>query len=90
MRRAAEAARREAEAARGQEGAPAQQVGHCELRQPDGKEEVEAKSRGKVGGGATIGATQQPAGKQEANRRGGIQQANGRGGVSGQEAMGPR
>ena len=45
------------------------QVGRCELRQPAGKEEVEAKSRGGVSGGATTGATQQPAGKQEANGR---------------------
>jgi hypothetical protein len=48
-------------------------VGCCELRQPEGKEEIEAKSRGRVGGGATTGATRQPAGKQEANGRGGIQ-----------------
>jgi hypothetical protein len=45
-------------------------VGHCELRQPDGKEEVKAKSRGEVGGGKTTGATRQPAGKQEANMKG--------------------
>jgi hypothetical protein len=38
------------------------------------------------GGGVTTGATRQPAGKQEANGRGGVQEANGRGGVSGQEA----
>ena len=37
-RREAEAARREAEAARGREAAAAQQVGRCELQQPDGKE----------------------------------------------------
>ncbi len=61
-------------------------MGHCELRQPDGEEEVEAKSRGGVGGSATTGAMQQPAGKQEADGRGGIQEANVRGGVSGQEA----
>ena len=85
-RREAEAARRKAEAARGREAAAAQQVGRCcELRQPDGKEEVAAKSQGKGGGGVTTGATRQPAGKQEANRKGGVQLANGRGGVSGQE-----
>jgi hypothetical protein len=72
-RREAEAARCEAEAARGREAAAARQVGRCELQQPDGKEEVEAKSRGGVGGGATTGATRQPAGKQEANGMGGIQ-----------------
>jgi len=66
-RREAEVARCEAEAARGQEAAAARQVGSCELRQPDGEEEVEAKLRGGVGGGATTGATRQPAGKQEAN-----------------------
>jgi len=65
-RREAEVVRREAEAARGQEAAAVQQVGHCELRQPDVKEEVEAKSRGGVGGVTTTGATRQPAGKQEA------------------------
>jgi len=43
-RREAEAVRREAEAARGREAAAAQHVGRCELRQPDGEEEVEAKS----------------------------------------------
>jgi hypothetical protein len=48
-------------------------VGRWELQQPDGKEEVEAKSRGGVGGGAITGATRQLAGKQEANGRGGIQ-----------------
>ena len=66
-------ARRKAELARGREAAAAQQVGHCKLRQSDGK--------GEVGGGSgsmTTGAMQQPAGKQE---------ANGRGGVSGQEAV---
>jgi len=84
--REAEAARREAEAARGQEAAAAQQVGHyCKLRQPDGKEEVEAKSRGEGDGGVTTGATRQPAGKQEANRRGGVQLANGKGSIIGQE-----
>jgi hypothetical protein len=57
-------------------------VGHCELRQSDGKEEVKAKSRGEVGGGKTTGATRQPAGNQEANVRGGMQEANGRGGIS--------
>jgi hypothetical protein len=77
-----------AEAARGREAAAARQVGSCELRQPDGEDEVEAKSQGGVGGGATTGATQQPAGKQEANGRGGVQEANRRGGVSGREAMG--
>jgi len=56
------------------------------LRQLDGEEEVEAKSQGGVGGGMTTGATRQPAGKQEANRRGGIQEAKGRGGIRGQEA----
>ena len=61
-------------------------MGHCELLQLDGEEEVEAKSQGGVGGGMTTGATRQPAGKQEANRRGGIQEARGRGGISGQEA----
>ena len=45
-------------------------------------EEVEAKSRGGVGGSTTTGVTRQPAGKQEANRRRGVQEANGRGGVS--------
>ena len=35
--------------------------------------EVKAKLQGGVGGGATTGATRQPAGKQEANVRGGIQ-----------------
>ena len=44
MHREAEAARRKAEAARGREAAAARQVGHCELQQPDGKEEVEAKT----------------------------------------------
>ena len=60
----------------------------CELRQPDGKEEVKAKSRGRggSGGGATTGAMQQPTGKQEVNGRGGVQEANWRGGVSGQVA----
>ena len=48
---------------------------------------VEAKSRGGVGGGATTGATRQPAGKQEANGRGGVQEANGRGGVSRKEEV---
>jgi hypothetical protein len=85
-RREAEAARRKAEAARGREAAAARQVGRCELRQQDGEDEVEAKSRGGVGGGATTGATRQPARKQEANGRGGVQEANGRGGISGQEA----
>jgi hypothetical protein len=42
--------------------------------------------RGGVGGGATTEVMQQPAGKQEANRKGGLQEANGRGGVSRQEA----
>ena len=79
-------ARREAKAARGREATAARQVGRCELQQPDGKEEVEAKSRGGVGGGATTGATRQLAGKQEANGRGGVQEANGRGGVREQEA----
>ena len=65
-RREAEAARCEAEAARGREAVTAQQVGRCELQQPDGEEEVEAKSRGGVGGGATTRAMRQPAGKQEA------------------------
>jgi hypothetical protein len=60
------AVRLEAEAARGREAAAARQVGRCELRQPDGEEEVEAKSRGGVGEGATTGATRQPPGKQEA------------------------
>ena len=78
----AEAARHEAEAARGREAAAARQVGHCKLRQPDGKEEVMAKSRGRGGGGATTEATRQPAGKQDANGRGGVQEANGRGGIS--------
>jgi hypothetical protein len=72
------AARREAEAARGREAAAVRQVGHCELRQPAGKEEVEAKSRGGVSGCATTGAMRQPAGKQEANGRGGLQEANGK------------
>ncbi len=78
-------AHREAEAAKGQEAAAARQVECCELQQPDGEEEVQAKSQGGVVGGATTGATQQPAGKQ-----GGVsgQEANGSGGVSGQEAMG--
>jgi hypothetical protein len=65
----AEAARREAEAARGREVAAARQVWRCKLQQPDGEEEVEAKSRGGVGGSTTTGATRQPAGKQEANWR---------------------
>ena len=59
--REAEAAHCEAEVARGGEVAVAQQVGRCELRQPDGEEVVEAKSRGGVGGSATTGATRQPA-----------------------------
>ena len=61
-------------------------MGHCKLRQPDGEEEIEAKPRGGGGGGMTTGVTQQPAGKQEANRRGCVQEANRRGGVSRQEA----
>ena len=72
--------------ARGREAAAARQVGRCELQQLDGEEEVKAKLQGGVGGGATTGAKQQPAGKQEANGRGGLQEANRRGGVSGQEA----
>ena len=56
------------------------------MRQPDGEEEVEAKLRGKGGSGTTTEATRQPAGKHEANGRGGVQEANRRGGVSGQEA----
>ena len=75
MRQEAEAAHREAEAARGREAAAAQQAGHCELRQPDGEEEVEAKSRGGVGGVTTTEAMRQPARKQEANGRGGVQEA---------------
>ena len=81
-------ARREAEAARGREAAAARQVGCCELQQPDGEEEVEAKLQG--GGGTTTGVMRQPACKQEANGRGGVQEANRRGGVSGREAMGSR
>ena len=65
-RREAESVHREAEAARGREVAVAGQVGCCELRQPDGEEEVKAKLLGGVGGGATTGATRKPAGKQEA------------------------
>jgi len=42
----AETACPEAEAARGREVAAARQVGRCELQQPDGEEEVEAKLRG--------------------------------------------
>ena len=61
-------------------------MGHCELQQPDGEEEVEAKLQGGVGGGTTTGVTRQPAGKQEANGRGGIQVAKGRGVISRQEA----
>ena len=64
-----EAARREAEAAREREVAAARQVWRCKLQHPDGKEEVEAKSRGGVGGSTTTGAMRQPAGKQEANWR---------------------
>jgi len=45
-------------------------VGRCELRQPDGEEEVEAKSLGGVGGGATTGVTRQPAGKKRGKREG--------------------
>ena len=86
MRQEAEAAHREAEAARGREAAAAQQAGHCELRQPDGEEEVEAKSRGGVGGVTTTEAMRQPARKQEANGRGGVQEANERRGVNRQEA----
>jgi len=56
------------------------------LQQPDGKEEVEAKSRGRGGGGVTTGVMRQSAGKQEVFGRGGVQEANGRRGVSGQEA----
>ena len=44
MCREAEVAHHEAEAARGQEAAAVQQVWHCELQQPDGEEEVEAKT----------------------------------------------
>jgi len=42
--------------------------------------------RGGVSGGATTGATRQPAGKKEAKGRGGMQEAKGSGGISGQEA----
>ena len=69
-------ARHEAEAARGREAAAVHQVGRCKLRQPDGEEEVEAQSRGGGGSGVTTGVMQQPAGKQEANMRGGMQEAN--------------
>ena len=84
MRQEAEAAHCKAETAKGREAVAARQVGRCELRQPDGKEEVEAKLQGGVGGsgGTTTGATRQPAGKQQANGKGGVQEANGRGGVS--------
>ena len=68
-----EAACHEAEAARRREAAAARQVACCELGQPDGKAEVEAKLQGGVGGGTTTGVTQQPAGKQEANESGGVQ-----------------
>jgi len=78
MRWEAEAACHEAEATRGWEAAAARQVGRWELRQPDGEEEVKAKSWGGVGGGVTTGATGQPAGKQEANGRGGVKEANGK------------
>ena len=44
MCREAEAARRKAEAARGREAVAARQVGHCELQQSHGREEVKAKS----------------------------------------------
>ena len=44
MCREAEVVRRKAEAARGREAAAVRQVGHCELQQPDGEEEVEAKT----------------------------------------------
>jgi hypothetical protein len=36
--------------ARGREAVAVQQVGRCELQQPAGKEEVEAKSQGGVSG----------------------------------------
>ena len=83
--REAVAAHREAEAARERETAVARQVGPCKLQQPDGEEEVEAKSQGRGGGGMTTGAMRQSAGKQEVFR-GGVHEANGRRGVSGQEA----
>ena len=61
-------------------------MGRCELRQPDGEEEVEAKSLGGVGGGATTGVTRQPAGKKRGKREGRHTRGKRRGGVSGQEA----
>jgi hypothetical protein len=66
------------DAARGREAAAVRQVGCCELRQPAGQEEVEAKLQGGFSDGATTGATRQPAGKQEANGRRGFQEANGK------------
>ena len=73
MRHKAEGSCCKAEVARGQEAAAVQQVGHYKLRQPDGEEEVQAKSQGRGGDGATTatGVMQQPAGKQGANGRGG-------------------
>ena len=57
------------DAARGREAAAVRQVGCCELRQPAGQEEVEAKLQGGVSDEATTGATRQPAGKQEVEER---------------------